>query len=509
MRKIWVAILFTGVMGATAIDSVAGEIARWNSMGAVPLAGTYEPVSTDESTVVSNLVAGVNLRRDGSSPAGNTFAAAGYSGTDSNAAMTAGHYWETVISPDDGFGIAFEKITYRMRRSGSGPPLSQWAYSLNGSTFTWLLPVHPVLDSYTNDRDVDLSAVSALQNVSGPVWFRMYAWGGGAANNSWGVYGREDVLVFSGTVISMTGPPVIGFSPGSDVQVHVSNTLEVAVSLFPPGSGIQQWDVVPVPDGSYGLSGGSFTYTPAGSDEGKTITLSVVATNSYGTTTGMLDIAVMEYLPPGTYMITFENTGEEKTSYNLGAVTLSGEVWMMDQARIGDTTSDVKIGARSARLGRLATGSMTSSNKLQSAGLGTISFLYAQYGGDTNGAEVVLEVATDYDPDTWVEVGRVDANGVTELTKYEVPINLNHAMYLRIRNEYVEGIGQVNVDNIIITPYEPPVYSGYEAFLLSYNVTPGDPGTAPGDDLDGDGFTNQQEYDAVPKTNPYDADVHP
>lgn len=507
MRRIRVAILLTGIAGLTAIDSSAGEIARWNSTGAVPLAGSYEPVSTDGNTVVSNLVASSSLLRTGSSPAANTFAAAGYSGADSNAAKTAGHYWETVISPDSGYAVAFTDISYRMRRSGSGPPSSQWAYSLNGSTFTWLLPAHPVVDSYTNDRDVDLSGVSALQNVSGPVWFRMYAWGGGVANNSWGAYGREDVLIFSGTVISMTGPPAIGFNPDTDVQVHVSNTLEVAVSLFPPGSGIQQWDVAPVPDGPYGLAAGNFTFTPESSDDGETVTLSVVATNSYGTTTGTLDIAVMEYLPPGTYMITFENTGEEKSSYDPGPVTLSGEVWIMDQARIGDEATDIKVGSRAARFGSLYPAFMTSSNKLLAAGLGTISFLYAKYSTSTDGAELVVEVATDAEAGPWLEVGRVDANGVTELTSYQTAVGVNEPMYVRFRNEYVSGMGQVNVDNIIITPYQTPEHSAYEAFLLQYNVTPGDPGTAPDEDWDGDGYSNTNEFDNL--TNPYDADHHP
>jgi hypothetical protein len=307
----------------------------------------------------------------------------------------------------------------------------------------------------------------------------------------------------------LSGPPVITFNPGSGVQVHVSNTLNVAVSTVPPGSGIQTWSMTSTPTGVTGFSGGTFTFTPAAADEGKNFTLSVVATNGFGTTTGTLAIGVTEYLLPGTYEITFDNVGEVKASYNAGPVTLNGHVWILDQARIGDTDQDVKAGIRAARFGSFYPATMTSSNKLLAAGLGTISFRYAQYAGGDVGAVLVLEVATDIGVGDWTEMGRVDATGATALTPYQTDVSVSQPMYVRIRTIYAEGIGQVNVDNILISPYQAPVYTPYEQFLRQYNVTPGDSGTAEGQDWDGDGFTNLQEFNALPKTNPYDPAVHP
>ncbi|HAL92569.1 MAG TPA: hypothetical protein DCM68_06040 [Verrucomicrobia bacterium] len=150
---------------------------------------------------------------------------------------------------------------------------------------------------------------------------------------------------------------------------------------------------------------------------------------------------------------------------------------------------------------------MTSSNKLLSAGLGTISFWYAKYATSVNGAELVVEVATDTTAGDWMEVGRINANGVTELTKYETTVGINQPMYVRFRNVFVEDIGQVNVDNILIGPYQAPNYSAYELYLRQYNVTPGDSGTAPNEDWDGDGYTNTNEFDEL--TNPYDEAIHP
>ena len=60
---------------------------------------------------------------------------------------------------------------------------------------------------------------------------------------------------------------------------------------------------------------------------------------------------------------------------------------------------------------------------------------------------------------------------------------------------------------IVIVPYAAPSYSAYEQYLRQYNVTPGDSGTAPGEDWDGDGALNTNEFNAL--TNPYDPLSHP
>ena len=502
----WIFLLAIGM----AFPVQAVEIALWNSIGADPLAGNYAPLSQDGNVSVSNLVAGVALQRSGSSPAASTFAAAGYSTASSNEAMTAGHYWETSIKANTGFALVLDTIQFRLRSSGSWPKTSQWAYSLNGSSYTWLVPTNAVIDSYANDRYVTLTDISALQNATNRIWFRMYAWGGTNTPTSWGSFGKTNVLIFSGTVVSLTGSPVVNFNPNTNASVHVSNVLDVAVALSPSGSGIQQWWVTPTPAGTTNFSAGTFHFTPAAADEGGTFTLNVLATNAYGATTGSLAIAVTEYLPPGSYEITFENTGETKTSYNLGTVTLNGRPWIMDQAVIGTSDSDVKIGARAARFGSFYPAIMTSSNTLLPAGLGVVSFLYAQYATSNEtpaGAELVVEVATNSAAGDWLEVGRVDANGVTSLTAYETAVRVNQPMYVRIRTDYHEGVGQVNVDNIVVRPYAAATHTAYEQYLLNYNVTPGDAGTAEGEDWDGDGATNLQEFNAL--TNPYDPSSHP
>lgn len=420
-----------------------------------------------------------------------------------NPTLDPNDYFEVSLAPVGVYGLVISDIAYSERRSSTSIRTFQVRVSTNNFSSYVVLETNEVPDN-TNERSYSLSDLSLSAAQGQTFQLRFYGYQAESSGGTWRI--NDGTLKIIGTAMSQSEPPVVGFVPGSGVQVHVSNTLEVAVSVLPSGT-ITSWWLDPVPAGSNSLAGGLFQFTPVAADENGTNVLHVVASNAYGVSTGTLAIAVTPYLPPGALEITFENAGEVKTSYDPGPVTLSGQVWIMDQARIGDTTNDVKLGSRAARFGSLYPAYMTSSNKLLAAGIGTISFLYAQYANSTDGAELVVEVGADDETGPWLEVGRVDANGVTSLTPYQTPVSVNEPMHIRLRNEYVEGIGQVNVDNIIITPYAAPAVSGYEAYLRQYNVTPGDPGTAPDEDWDGDESSNTNEYDAL--TNPYDADSHP
>lgn len=422
-----------------------------------------------------------------------------------NATPDSTDYFEVTLSPQAGYGLIISQIDFGERRSGTGIREFQVRVSTNNFSSYTLLATTPVPDT-DGSRAHSIPDLNLQVQESHTVGLRFYGYQAESALGNWRI--NANTLKILGTAMSLTGPPTVGFVPSSGVQVHVSNTLEVAVSILPTGT-IHDWSVEPPPAGSTSLTGGTFYFTPTAADDGKIYTLGVVGSNSYGVSTGTLAITVTEYLLPGTLEITFENAGEIKSSYDLGTVVLSGEPWIFEQARIGDTENDVKIGRRAACFGSYYPAYIVSSNKLLPAGLGTISFLYAQYGGDNDAEALLVEVATDAEAGPWLQVGRVDANGVTTLTPFEATVNVIEPMYVRIRTDYVPNLGRVNVDNIIITPYQAPVYSAYDAYLLEYNVTPGDPGTAPGEDWDGDGFTNQQEFEASPQTNPYDADSHP
>ena len=493
MKRAIIWVLFSLLLGA--VPSVLGaNLGAW-ALTAAPGEGTTDEPS---KVTVGNFVAGsgvVSLTFGSSGGFGSGWTTAG--------SPDSTDYFEVTIAPQAGYGLSISQIDYSERRSSTGIREFQVRVSTNNFSSYVVLATNAVPDT-DSERTYSMADLNLLVQEGHTFRLRFYGYLAEAAGGTWRI--NDNSLKIVGTAVSMSGPPVVGFNPASDVQVHVSNTLDVAVSVLPTG-GIQSWWVAPTPAGTTNFSGGTFHFTPVAADDGQTYTLSMVATNGYGTSTGTLAIAVTEYLPPGTLEITFENAGEVKTSYDPETVALSGEPWLFDQVRIGDAATDLKVGARAARFGSYYPAYLTSSNKLLAAGLGTISFLYAQYGGGEAGAELVVEVATNLTSGDWMEVGRVNANGVTTLTEYEVDVGISQSMHVRIRTEYVEGVGQVNVDNVVIAPYAAPSYTAYEQYLRQYNVTPGDSGTAPGEDWDGDGSSNTNEFNAL--TNPYDPLSHP
>lgn len=428
------------------------------------------------------------------------------SGWTLNPTVDVTDYFEVTLTPKTGYGLVITQVDFSEYRSGTGP----LAYTLRASTdnfATYVVLATENIPDNTNIRSHSMPDLNVVVSDGQTLKLRFYGYSAEGAAGNWRI--QANTLKIRGEIVSTSEPPTITFMPSDDVQVHVSNLLEVAVSLFPAtGSGIQSWTLLPAPSGSNSFAAGLFSFNPTAADEAQTFTLSVTATNSHGSTMKELAILVTEYLPPGTLEITFENPGEVKSASAPATVNLSGHDWILDQVIIGEAGLDVKLGKRAARYGTFYPSLMTSTTKILPAGLGSISFLYAMYQEDNAvGSIMVVEVADTLDDSAWLEVGRVSARNVNELTKYQATVNVRVPMYIRIRTDLQPGDTRVNIDNILITPYEAPNFSAYETFLLNYNVTPGDPGTLPGDDYDGDGFTNQQEFDA--NTNPYDDALHP
>ncbi|NLB65661.1 MAG: hypothetical protein GX803_04230 [Lentisphaerae bacterium] len=417
-------------------------------------------------------------------------------------------YFEVSLTPNAGHGLMISQIDFGEYRSGTGPLAYVVRASLNNFATYDQLASGDIPDN-TSIRSHSIPDLNIVVSDGQTFKVRFYGYKAKGSGGNWRI--QANTLKIYGEAVSTAEPPAITFRPGTGVQVHVSNLLEVAVSLFPMGgSGISSWSFDPGAAGPASFSNSVFYFRPAAADEGQTYALAVTATNQYGSVSKSLDILVTEYLPEGSLEVTFDNANEVKTGSAAEVVNLSGTPWLLDQVIIGEAANDPKNGLRSGRFGTFFPPSMTSQDKLlPGMGVGLISFQHAMYHEPEEprtGSTLVVEVAETLEGNAWFEVGRVSARA-DALTYYEVPVGINTALHVRIRLDLGSGDSRVNVDNVTIAPYVAPDWTAYEEFLLQYNVTPGDPGTEPDDDLDGDGFTNDEEFQAG--TNPYDATVHP
>ena len=298
--------------------------------------------------------------------------------------------------------------------------------------------------------------------------------------------------------------PKISFSPAAPYSIMATYTQKLGIGVSPAGSGISGWTLLPSNyAGTASLSGTNFTFVAAQTDGPSSYVFSVVATNVYGATTGTAVISVSAYVEPppaGSVIVDFEDA-PDKTTYSTTTNTLSGRSWLVGSV-FGTLANDKKFDLKALRVRCNAGDNEVKLCSLTpiAAGINEVSLWFASYGNDgTNEMpQISIEISTNLD-DGWITVDTFDTGASTSLVYRTTAVNVREPVYFRLRAPQAGNDKRANVDNITISPYAAP--TGYDAFLLKYNATPGDPGTGPTEDLDGDGVSNTHEF--IAGTNPF------
>jgi endonuclease G len=140
----------------------------------------------------------------------------------------------------------------------------------------------------------------------------------------------------------------------------------------------------------------------------------------------------------------FESGG--KTAYAAANVTLGTGSWYLSDALTGNTTSDRKTGAYSARvreLGRVRMNFNTSS-------AGTVSVQHAKYG--TDGTSTWELWRSTNSGSTWTKVGSTVTTSSTSLTTASFTVNYAGSIRFELR-KISGGANRINFDNITISDY--------------------------------------------------------
>jgi endonuclease G, mitochondrial len=136
-----------------------------------------------------------------------------------------------------------------------------------------------------------------------------------------------------------------------------------------------------------------------------------------------------------------------KTAYAIASVTLGTGSWTMDDALIGNTTSDAKVGTQSARVRNIGKLEM---NFNFASGASTVTVQHAVYGADGS-STWQLWVSTN-SGSTWSQAGSTVTSSSTSLSTASFTVNLSGSVRLSIR-KVSGGTNRINIDEITINPY--------------------------------------------------------
>lgn len=156
-----------------------------------------------------------------------------------------------------------------------------------------------------------------------------------------------------------------------------------------------------------------------------------------------------------------------KTSYAAAPVFLSTGWWYLDDALVGNLSTDRKTGAQSARLRN--TGSLATQFDYASAG--TVTVQHAVFG--TDGASSWELWASTNGGGSYSKVGATVSTSSTALQTASFAVNSPGAVRLSIR-KVGGGANRINIDNVSVGAYSPPA-------ALGEHLTMGNPSNAVAD----------------------------
>jgi hypothetical protein len=348
MKKI--GLLYLSVFVLLCFSNITwGQIAAWDFTGV----GTTSLPTYAATTFNSNLVSSssLNLITRGStaawSTAGNSFRTVGFKNEGISTSNT--DYFQITLQANTGYTLSLSTINAKFGGTATfyATPgvTSQFAYSLNGTTFT--LIGSPVQSTSLTMGQVNLAGVSALQSVAAgtTVTLRYYA-SGQTTSGGWGFLSAATAgtngLAIGGTVTlagvtpptvtttAVTGITSIAASSGGNVTDQGSASVTARGVVWSTSAS----PTVPSANSTLDGSGsGSFTSSITGLTMGTLYHVRAYATSTAGTSYGA-DVQFTTLGPPtltttsaSSITMSAASSGGNITSDGGDPVTARGVVW--------------------------------------------------------------------------------------------------------------------------------------------------------------------------------------
>jgi hypothetical protein len=249
--------------------------------------------------------------------------------------LDPGDYFSLTLTPNAGYEIDFNNLSFLAQVSATGPVNFAVRSSLDGFTTDIYNPVIPNTAVETGPYIASLVA-PGFQNITAPITFRIYGWGGTGAAGTFSI----NEFTFNGTVNPLCTPPVLnttitnvachGNSTGAIDLTTTGGTNPFSFSWAGPGSfSASSEDISGIPAGTYTVTvtatGGCTTSTTATLTEPAALNLTTTNTNPLcnGATTGTIDLTVSGGVTTYSYSWSHGPTTQDVGSLGAGTYTVT------------------------------------------------------------------------------------------------------------------------------------------------------------------------------------------
>ena len=195
IANIQAAELFRYTFGTTGQETVAETSPAYSpilsavNLTATPIRDVNGQVGIEISSAATTPVGAPFLRVD---PQGNSTRAAG--------AVTAGKYFEFTVTPDPGFALNLDSLTFDVTRGGGATPRG---FQLRGSVdnYTASLAGQDLITARPTYTPITATLPAGYTGVEGPVTFHFYVYAPAAGNSvDW------DNIALNGSVVAIPEP---------------------------------------------------------------------------------------------------------------------------------------------------------------------------------------------------------------------------------------------------------------------------------------------------------------
>lgn len=207
-------VILSMVIGSWIPHPLMAQPAIWEITGAN--ASTTNPraatsLGTNITSASLTLGSGVTA-----SNSGDTFGGSGFNSTTLSTAISGGDYLSFTITPADGFAISISSLSLN---SGVSTAVTNFNVSLlssaTGFTGADSLYNYSFSTAGAPTQSITLTGVTALQNVSGSLEFRLYGWRDTAGTSTFRIRNLSgNDLVINGSVSAIPEPSAFAAAAG-------------------------------------------------------------------------------------------------------------------------------------------------------------------------------------------------------------------------------------------------------------------------------------------------------